>query len=359
MKALITAGGRGTRLRPLTFTLNKHLIPIANKPMIAYAIEKVAAAGIHDIGIITNPGEVELREVLGRGDAWGVGLTYLEQHGGALGLAHALGIGREFVGNSPCIFYLGDNLLVDNLSSIVKEFEERGSHCHFNFAKVKDPQRFGVPEFAPDGALLRVIEKPDHPPSDLAQTGVYLYQPDVWPVLEDLRPGRRGEYEISDFNSLLIERGFKASYSIISGWWKDTGLPQDLLEGNQLIMSDPQSFVHGNQGVVSDSATVQGKVNIGTDTAILGTSFIRGPVLIGQNCHIEDSYIGPFAAIGDNVTVQNTELEHSIVMSGAKIEAPVRIVDSILGRNCRIQSHQATRPSGHKLIVGDFASVEL
>lgn len=360
MKALITAGGRGTRLRPLTLTLNKHLIPIANKPMIAYAIEKVAAAGIRDIGIIVSPGETELREALGNGDTWGVNLTYLEQHGGALGLAHAFGIGREFVGNDSCVFYLGDNLLIGNLEDIVRDFREQESHCHFNFARVKDPQRFGVPEFGPDGkTLVRIIEKPKQPPSDLAQTGIYLYQPGVWSVLEDLRPSQRGEYEIADFNTLLIERGYRASYSVISGWWKDTGLPQDLLEGNQLIMSDPNSFVPTSAGTVANTATVQGRVGIGPDTAIMGTAFVRGPVLIGKNCVIEDSYIGPFTAIGDNVVVRNAEVEHSIVMNGAKIEAPVRIVDSILGRNCVIQSHQATRPSGHKLVVGDFSSVEL
>ncbi len=360
MKALITAGGRGTRLRPLTLTLNKHLIPIANKPMIAYAIEKVAAAGIREIGIIVNPGETELREAVGTGDTWGVEVTYLEQHGGAMGLAHAFGIGREFVAGDSCVFYLGDNLLTDSLGDIIRDFREHKSHCHFSFARVKDPQRFGVPEFGPDGrTLMRIVEKPDEPPSDLAQTGIYLYRPDVWSVLEDLRPSRRGEYEISDFNTLLIERGFRASYSIINGWWKDTGLPQDLLEGNQLILSDPESFPSTNAGSVSDAATIQGRVGIGPDTAIIGTSFLRGPVLIGKNCIIEDSYIGPFTAIGDNATVRNAEVEHSIVMSGAKIETPVRIVDSILGRDCVIQSHQATRPSGHKLVVGDFSSIEL
>ncbi|MBI3304793.1 glucose-1-phosphate thymidylyltransferase [Candidatus Parcubacteria bacterium] len=359
MKALITGGGRGTRLRPLTFTINKHLIPIANKPMIFYAIEKMAAVGIREVGIIVNPGETELREALGRGEQWGVELTYLEQHGGALGLAHALGTGRDFIGDEPCIFYLGDNLLVEGLGNIVKEFTSSGVHCHFNFVKVKDPQRFGVPEFASDGTLRRIIEKPENPASDLAQAGIYLYRPDVWPVLDDLRPSRRGEYEISDFNTMLIERGFKAGYSVITGWWKDTGLPQDLLEGNQLVMSDPAAFVSEILGQVDNQATVQGRVRIGTGSYIKGTSFVRGPVLIGENSVIEDSYIGPFTAIGDNVQTKGAELDHSIVLNDARIETPVRIVDSILGRNCILQSHQATRPSGHKLVVGDYSSVEL
>lgn len=357
MKALIAAGGRGTRLRPITYLHNKHLIPVANKPMIHYALEKVAQAGITEVAININPGDQELPKALGDGSVWGLKITYLEQKGGALGLSHIIKNAQDWLGDEPFIFYLGDNIILSDISEFVKEFETRKLNCMLALSYVRDPQRFGVPEINAQGEILRVEEKPEQPKSSFAVTGIYIYDKSIIEAVNAIKPSARGELEISDAHTYLIDHGYKVGYKEISGWWKDTGKPYDLLEGNQLVLSDLEQ--KNEADLVEESVSLQGKVSIGKGTKIYGKTFIRGPVVIGENCVLRDCYIGPFTAIGNRGEISGAEVEHSILMENVNINSNERIVDSILGMNVQVTDAHQTFPRGHKLVLGDNSSVEL
>lgn len=357
MKALIAAGGRGTRLRPITYSMNKHLIPVANKPMIFYALEKMAEAGITDVAININEGDTELPAAVGDGSTWGVRITYLEQKGGALGLAHIIKNAAHWLGDDSFIFYLGDNIILGSIVQFVEEFQRSGAQAFLALSEVPDPQRFGVPEINEQGEIVRVLEKPANPPSNYAVTGIYCYDKTIHDAIAHIQPSERGELEISDAHTALIELGQKVKYKIVDGWWKDTGKPYDLLEGNRLLLDLITPSNHASS--VDSGVLIQGKVEIGDGAQIIGQSILRGPVAIGRNTIIRDSYIGPFTAIGQNVEVQSSEIENSIVMDEAEINCQKRIVDSIIGRNARITSVMDSRPSGHKLMIGENAQVEL
>jgi glucose-1-phosphate thymidylyltransferase len=357
MRALITAGGRATRLRPITYTINKHLIPLANKPMIFYAIEKLAEVGITEIGISVNPGEEEIQKACGDGSRWGVKLTYIEQTGGPLGIAHVVNNARPFLGDEPFIFYLGDNIILGSLKRFVGKFEQEKLNCVLALSKVKDPQRFGVPELL-NGRIVRVDEKPSQPKSDYAVTGIYVYDKTFFEAFAHIKPSTRGEYEISDIHTRLIEDGKAVGYEEITGWWKDTGKPEDLLEGNQLLLNEMAEGTR-EEAVIDAAAVIQGKVSIGKGTVIGPRVLIRGPVVIGNDCRIENSYLGPYTSIGNEVEVRNTEIEHSVVFDGVDIDCSRRIVDSLIGTNATVSSAHDTLPLGHKLVVGDNAHVEI
>jgi glucose-1-phosphate thymidylyltransferase len=358
MKALITAGGRGTRLRPLTHTRNKHLIPVANKPMIHYAIEAVAAAGIHDIGISVNPDTgADLQAALGTGEAWGVHLTYIVQDA-PLGLAHVLRVAEPFLGGERFVFYLGDNLIVGGITRFVECFAANGDACHLVLARVHDPQRFGVAEVC-DGRVMRVEEKPRHPASDLAVTGIYCYTPTIFEAVHAIQPSARGELEISDAHQYLIEHGHAVSFSEATGWWKDTGKPEDLLEANRVVLDmlvagmTPEVY-----GTVDASSDIAGKVLVEPGATIL-ESQVRGPAIIGAHTRVEGSYIGPYTALGADCLVRHSEVEYSIICPGTQIlDAPVRIERSLLGREVVIRRGQ-TRPRTQKFLIGDQSVVEL
>ncbi len=357
MKALITAGGRATRLRPITYTINKHLIPLANKPMIFYAIEKLAAVGVKEIGISMNPGETELQKAVGDGARWGVKIVYIEQKGGPLGIAHVVNNAREFLGDEPFIFYLGDNIILGSLQRFVEKFEKEKLNCVLALSKVRDPQRFGVPEIT-NGRITRVDEKPSEPKSDYAVTGIYVYDNTFFEAFAHIKPSVRGEYEISDIHTWLIENGKAVGYEEITGWWKDTGKPEDLLEGNQLLLNEMPD--EGRVGAEIDpTAVIQGKVSIGKGTVVGPRVLIRGPVVIGENCRVENSYVGPYTSLGKGVEIYNTEIEHSVVFDDVDINCSKRIVDSLIGMNATISSAHDTLPLGHKLVVGDNAVVEI
>jgi glucose-1-phosphate thymidylyltransferase len=358
MKALITAGGRATRLRPITYTINKHLIPLANKPMIFYALEKIAEAGVKEVGINLNPGEEEIQKACGDGSKWGVKITYIEQAGGPKGLAHIIKNAKSFLGDEPFIFYLGDNIILGSIVPFVEKFKSSKVNCLLALSKVRDPQRFGVPELQ-DGRIIKVEEKPAQPKSDFAVTGIYVYDANVFKAVEAVKPSARGEYEISDVHTWLIENGYAVGYEEITGWWKDTGKPEDLLEGNQLLLTELSRGEAAVEGQVDPAATVQGKVWIGKNTVIGPRVLIRGPVVIGEGCKIENSYIGPYSAIGNEVEIYNTEIEHSVVFDYVDINCSKRIVDSLIGLNATVVSAHDTLPMGHKLIIGDNAVVEL
>ncbi len=356
MKALITAGGKATRLRPITHTINKHLIPIANKPMIFYVLEKISEAGIKEVGININPGEKEIQKIVGDGSRWGAKISYIEQVGGPKGLAHIIRNARDFLGREPFIFYLGDNIILGGIKRFVEKFTNEQLNVLLTLAKVPDPERFGVPEFK-NGKIIRIEEKPAKPKCNLAQAGIYIYDYHIFEAVEKIAPSARGEYEISDANTYLIEKGFNVGYEEITGWWKDTGKPEDLLEGNQLILRDLAD--KKNEAKVTPDVKIQGKVSIGKGSYVSDKTLIRGPVVIGENCLIKNSYIGPYTSVGNQVKISDTEIENSIIFDSAEIKCGKRIVDSLVGYNALISSSKETLPQGHKLIVGDNSVVEL
>lgn len=360
MKALLTAGGRATRLRPITHTLNKHLIPLANKPMIVYALEKISEAGITEVGINVNPGERELPQVLGDGSRWGMRITYLEQTGGPKGLGHILKNAREWIGNEPFLFYLGDNIVLSPLKRFIDTFESQNLDCLLTLASVEDPQRFGVAELR-DGRVVRVLEKPEVPPSDFAVSGIYLYSPSVFLAAEGIQPSARGEYEISDVHTWLIERGYRVGHEEITGWWKDTGKPDDLLQGNTLILERMEARRFADDAFIGDGVVLEGIVNIGSGSRIEGNTVLKGPLIIGNDCRICDSTVGPYVSLSDRVTIECTSLTQSIVMENSHIQSPEPISDSIFGRNVSVSAASSERPSGssRRYLLGDNAVAEL
>jgi glucose-1-phosphate thymidylyltransferase len=330
---------------------------LANKPMIFYAIEKLAEVGVKEIGISVNPGEQELQKAVGDGSRWGVRIAYIEQTGGPLGIAHVVNNAKAFLGDEPFIFYLGDNIILGNLKRFVEKFEREKLNCVLALSKVRDPQRFGVPELK-DGRIVRVDEKPAEPKSDYAVTGIYVYDKSFFEAFTHITPSQRGEYEISDIHTWLIENGKAVGYEEITGWWKDTGKPEDLLEGNQLLLNE---MVEADRtgADIHPTAVLQGKVSVGKGTFIGERVLIRGPVAIGENCRIENSYIGPYTVVGNGVEIYNTEIEHSVVFDDVDLNCSTRIVDSLIGMNATVASAHSTLPRGHKLVVGDNAVVEI
>ncbi len=353
MKALIASGGRGTRLRPLTHTQNKHLIPIANKPILHYAIEAVAGAGIEEIGIIHNSDSQEVPNAIGNGKRWGVKITYIPQDS-PLGLAHVVRIGQKFIGKDNFVFYLGDNMVVGGVKRFVDEFERSGCNCHLTLSRVKDPERFGVPEIK-NGKIIGVVEKPKKPKSQFAVAGIYIYDQHIFEACKNIKPSKRGELEISDAHQYLIDKGYTVGYSEITGWWKDTGKPVDLLEANRLILDNIQSRIEGD---VDSSSSVAGKLILEKGAKIIN-SVVRGPAIIGKNAVIENSYIGPFTSIGDESVIKNSEVEFSILLSQCKIiDVKIRIEGSLLGNEAEIVEASG-KPHVHRFMIGDQSRVEV
>jgi len=324
--------------------------------MIVNAIEKVREAGITDVYIVTNVGEQELQKAIGDGSNLGIRITYFEQKGGALGLAHVVKMAEPYIGNEPFLFYLGDNIILGSIKPFVDQFANSDLHCMLALSKVKDPQRFGVPEIK-DGKIVGVVEKPKDPKSNFAVTGIYLYEPVIFDAVKNISPSERGELEISDAHQYLLDAGKLVGYKEITGWWKDTGKPEDLLEGNQLLLQELEPGIFTES--IHQESRIEGKVRIGRGTTIGKNVVIRGPVTIGDSCVIENAYIGPYASIGDSVQIQRAEIEHSIVMTGAQIDCDARIIDSIIGSEAKVLDEEDSLPHGHKLIIGEHSSIEL
>jgi glucose-1-phosphate thymidylyltransferase len=358
MRALITAGGRGTRLRPLTHTSNKHLIPIANKPMIHHALEAVAAAGIREAGIVINPdtGE-EIRKALGDGSAFGLQISYVLQDA-PRGLAHVIQVAESFLRGEPFVFFLGDNVVVGGIRQFVERFHTRRDHCHLVLARVREPQRFGVAEVEGD-KIVRVVEKPKQPKSEFAVTGIYLYGPAIFEAARAIRPSARGELEISDAHQYLLDHGYQVGFSEITGWWKDTGKPEDLLEANRFALDHLLDGVAPViRGHVDEHSDVQGKVVVEAGAQVSG-SHVRGPAIIGKDAVVDRSYIGPFTALGERCVIRNSELEYSILFEDTQIlDADVRIERSLLGREVIIRRTES-RPKTQKFILADQSIIEL
>jgi len=356
MKGVILHGGHGTRLRPLTHTGPKQLIPVANKPISEYVLEDLRNSGIRDIAIIL--GDImpeKVKKHYGDGSQFGVNITYIYQEKPA-GIAHAVNLAENFTKDNPFITYLGDNLLKGGISKFVKEFKEEGYDAMILLCKVENPQRFGVAQFSENGKLVRLIEKPKQPPSNYALTGIYFLTPLIFKMIRQLKPSWRGELEITEALQLLIDNGCNVSYRIVEGWWKDTGSVEDALEANRLILDELKPKI---EGTVEDKSCTQGRVAIENGAVIKRGALIRGPALIGKNTIIEDGvYIGPYTSIGNNVKLKRGEIENSIVMDGCVIEITDKIVDSLIGPNTQIITNMKG-PKGHKLIVGESSKIVL
>ncbi len=353
MKALITSGGKGTRLRPITHTQNKHLIPVANKPILHYAIEAIAETGIQEIGIVINANNEDVSKAIGNGERWGVRIHYIQQEA-PLGLAHVVKISQNFIQDEKFIFYLGDNMVIGGVKRFIEKFNSKKSNCHLTLSKVKDPFRFGVPEIKGD-QIVAVEEKPNKPKSEFAVAGIYLYDKSIFEAVNSIAPSERGELEISDAHQYLIDHGYKITYSEITGWWKDTGKPEDLLEANRLVLSKMKSTQKGN---IDDNSQIAGEVILGKGSKII-SSHIRGPVIIGENCTIENSYVGPYTSIYNQTNVYNSEIEFSIVMDNCQIaNVGIRIESSILGSFVKIVNASEI-PKTHRFILGNQSQVEL
>lgn len=354
MKALIASGGRGTRLQPITHTQNKHLIPVANKPILFYAIENALNAGIKEIAIVYNAESNEVPEYIGSGqERWGINLTFIPQKSPG-GLAEVVLLGEDFIGNDKFVFYLGDNMIVSGIEKFKNEFLSSDANCWLTLSKVPDPNRFGVPELK-DGKIISIEEKPKNPKSDFAVTGMYFYDKNIFTACKSIKPSARGELEISDAHQYLIENNFKIGYSEITGWWKDTGKPIDLLEANRLVLDN---LIESKLGVIDNKSTIFGKVII-EEGAEIKNSVIRGPLIIGKNCKIENSYIGPYSSIGNETTITGSEIEYSIILRNCKINnVGIRIEGSILGNEVEVVD-SIGKPKVHRFFIGDKSRVEV
>jgi glucose-1-phosphate thymidylyltransferase len=352
MKGLILSGGRGTRLRPITFTSAKQLVPVANKPILFYGIEALAASGISEIGIVVGDTQNDIREAVGDGSRFGVTVTYIEQEA-PLGLAHAVLISEGFLGDEPFCMYLGDNLIREKLAPLVARFREEKPNSQILLARVPDPSRFGVAELR-DGQVVRLVEKPKTPPSDLALVGVYMFDSTIFRAVKAIKPSARGELEITDAIQWLVDAGHVVRPHVIEGWWKDTGKLEDMLEANRILLD---TLLPRTDGSVEESE-VLGRVVVEAGARII-RSTVRGPAIIGKGALIENAYIGPFTSIGDGVMVRGSEVEHSILLEGARVsDIGGRIESSLVGRNVSIYRTTA-KPRSFNFMLGDRSEVGL
>jgi glucose-1-phosphate thymidylyltransferase len=354
LKGLILSGGAGTRLRPITHTSAKQLVPVANKPVLFYGIEALVGAGVEEIGIIIAPetGD-EIREAVGDGSALGARVTYIVQDKPA-GLAHAVLTAEEFLGGSPFVMYLGDNLLADGLRGLVDTFRRDEPDALILLTPVDDPESYGVAELDGD-RIVRLIEKPRDPPSNLALVGVYLFSPAIFDAARALEPSWRGEYEITEAIQALIDDDHRVQSEVVTGWWKDTGQLADMLEANRLVLEEIETRLDGG---IDEESRVEGRVIL-EPGATLTRSVVRGPAVIGAGACIEDAYIGPYTSIGDEVHIRRSEVEHSIVLSGSVVEdLGTRMEASLLGRNVKLTRSDGM-PKTLRLLVGDNSEIKL
>jgi glucose-1-phosphate thymidylyltransferase len=353
LKGLILSGGKGTRLRPITHTSAKQLVPVANKPVLFYGIEAMAAAGIRDVGIVIAPetGD-EIRAAVGDGERFGVSITYIEQDE-PLGLAHAALTAEPFLGDSPFVMYLGDNLLQGGIEELVAAFREHQPDALILLTPVPDPENFGVAELR-EGAVVRLVEKPPDPTTNLALVGVYMFTPAIHDAARAISPSARGELEITDAIQQLLDAGLRVEPHVVEGWWKDTGRLDDMLEANRLILDNVEPRMDGE---LVDSR-VDGRVVVEAG-ARLERSNVRGPAMIGAGTRLVDAYVGPYTSIGDGCTIENAEVEHSILLSGSSVHNLAgRMESSLLGRNVAI-ARDDRQPRAYRFMVGDNSEISI
>ena len=355
MKALILAGGRGTRLRPITYTMAKHLLPVANKPILFYVLDQITEAGITDIGIIVSPETgSSIKEVLAGGSRWGVKITYILQPEPG-GLAHAVKTAQDFLSDSSFLLFLGDNLIQGGIKDFVGQFHASTPDALILLKEVPDPRAFGVAELDASGKIVRLTEKPEEPKSNLVLVGVYLFTPEIHKAIAQIKPSPRGELEITDAIQELLEMGKGITSHILQGWWLDTGTKDDLLEANYIVLDE---FLKEDiKGDVDSQSRIAGRVEI-RKGARVENSLIRGPVSIAEDCHIRNSFIGPFTSIGAGTVIEDSSVEYSVILENCHILKIKRLADSVIGRKTNVikqeQNFKTTR-----LFVGDDARVEL
>lgn len=351
MKGLILSGGKGTRLRPLTYTSAKQLVPVANKPVLFYAIECLVEAGVRDIGIIVGDTREEVKAAVGSGERWGINVTYIYQEA-PLGLAHAVKVAQPYLGDDRFVMYLGDNMIEESIRPLVEEFELGLCNSQILLKTVPNPQSYGVAEL--DGErVVRLVEKPREPQSDLALVGIYMFDKTVFEAVNAIKPSWRNELEITDAIQYLVNAGYDVRPQIVRGWWVDTGKQEDMLEVNRLILERLEPQI---EGFVDSDSKVSGKVIV-AKTAEIINSVVRGPAIIGENCRIINSYVGPFSSINHHCTITNSEIEHSIVLENSQIlEIEGRIEDSLIGRNVVVEK-SPIKPKAFKLLLGDNSKV--
>ena len=352
MKALVLSGGKGTRLRPITYTSAKQLLPVANKPILFYGLEAIRDAGISDVGIVVGETHEEIERAVGDGSAFGLKVAYIQQPE-PLGLAHAVQISQGYLGEDDFVMYLGDNLIIGGISSLVEAFRTNKPNCQILLAQVRNPEQFGVAEIS-EGRVVSLEEKPKSPKSDLALVGVYMFDRNVFEAVNNIKPSWRNELEITDAIQYLVEHGYEVHPHLISGWWKDTGKLEDILEANRMLLD---ALAERVESPLTRSRT-EGRVRIEPGCTI-EDSLIRGPTIIGSGCTIVNAYVGPYTSVSPHVTLRQCEVEHSIILSECQISG-IRhsIVDSLLGRNVVIEASEQ-RPSAHRFMLGDNSAIRL
>ena len=351
MKALILCGGHGTRLRPITHTMAKQLVPVANKPVLFYGLEAIKDAGIADVGIVVGETRGEIVQAVGDGSRWGLNVSYIDQDE-PLGLAHAVMVSEEFIGDDTFVMYLGDNLIKDGITSLVEEFRTNSPNSQILLARVNEPERFGVAELA-DGKVVRLVEKPEKPASDLALVGVYMFDENVMDAVKAIKPSGRGELEITDAIQWLIDQGLTVDPHVIDGWWKDTGRLDDMLEANRIMLETLEPRVEGH---VDGKSEVLGKVVVEGGAEIINST-IRGPAIIGQRTRVVNSFIGPFTSVYFEVNIEGSQIEHSIVLEKSTIrDIPGRIEDSLIGQNVEVV-RSPLKPTAYRFMLGDNSRV--
>jgi len=352
MKALVLSGGKGTRLRPLTFTTAKQLIPIANRPILGYVLDQIARI-TEDVGVIIAPETGEyVKEYVKNGEEWGIKVTYIPQE--PLGLAHAVKTAKEFLGNESFIMYLGDNLLGDSIEKYTEKFKEEKLDALIFLKEVEDPRAFGVAVLDEKGNVVKLIEKPPEPPSNLALVGVYVFSPRVHEAIDSIKPSWRGELEITDAIQEMINLGYKVKAEVLNSWWLDTGKKDDILSANAVVLDEfLKTEIHGD---IEESSRITGRVKIGEGTKVINSK-IRGPCAIGENCIIENSFIGPYTSIGNKTRISNSAIEYCVILNNVVVENIDRLEESLIGRNAKVSKNQGHRAI--RLNVGDYTEVEL
>ncbi len=351
MKGLILAGGYGTRLRPLTYSQQKQLIPVLNKPILFYAIEDLIEAGINKIGIITGPNREMIINAV-KNYSFDADIEFIHQ-GEPKGIAHAIKVARNFLSDDDFVVYLGDNILKEGITSHLEHFLMNDFDASILLCEVPNPTQFGVAELNDNGTIKRLVEKPKIPPSNLALVGIYFFTPCIHEAIDNLKPSWRNEYEITDAIQWLIDHGKKVGWTKVEGWWKDTGRAEDIIDVNRLLLDEIKTEIKSKT-----DATIIGRVIIEEGCEIDENTIIKGPVIIGKNCEIKNSYIGPYTSIGHNCKIENSEIEDSLIMDNTKIINGKRIVESLIGRGVEI-IHEDIRPKGQRLVVGDNSKLKI
>lgn len=354
MKALVLAGGTGTRLRPLTYTMAKQLVPVANRPVLHYVMQHLCDAGMEQVGVVISPETGGQIKAALEANPWRLQFTFIVQQE-PLGLAHAIKVARGFLGDDPFVMYLGDNLIGRGIQDFVRSLADEGADAAILLKEVADPRLFGVAEVDGAGRVLRLVEKPAVPPSRLALVGVYLFSPAIHQAIETIQPSRRGELEITDAIQRLLEQGRRVRSTVLDGWWLDTGKKDDLLEANRVVLD--QWTERDLRGEVDPDSRVDGRVSLGAGARLIAST-VRGPAVIGDGTVIERSFVGPYSSIGSGCLVQDSMVEHLVLMDGVRVLGVPRLEDSILGKNAVVR-RAAGNHGTCRLIVGEDSEIEL